>query len=698
MQDESLQEAPVGDGAGAHVHVGACSLARPADLAEVRRQTIADSYARFRRMRGDAVLLSIGFETGGPATDAGTPPARLSVEDAEKAFEQRRKELQRLGLSFDWSRSFTAADPAADRWSQRLFLNLLDAGLAHRGEGPLDWCERCRTLLPGTGDRAGQCRLCQGQVERMPEGQWYMRLDSYLEESAGRGELANGNGAARDSHDDLLGSVKGVELEAQAFDGTPLVVFTPFPEAIGETEFVALSPDHPELERWMQEPEAKQRLSRLRAGHSDSKGQGLDYPTLTDSGLWAQVPGTDDLVPLVVSLAVDARFGATAVLGIPSTDPVDKRLAEHLPPPPTLRIRSQAKQSEPRPATRLRARYLPISSSERRGAPIPIVRCGACGTVPVPLDALPLPASANHACPTCGEPARQEESTLDPGVTAWAEMLATMPPGDRMEAGLEHPELRRWLPVTTALHDADAAKALLCNRVLMKALRDLGTLDFLPSEEPPPRDLLTGRIDADTAGAAGTGDDAAAPHLLAEQVGADAIRFALLYAAAPSKSLSSGEFRPVLRLSENFLARLWSYAEPRLGAEDSSGEAAIDPSSRLRRRLTAWCDVALRKVTENFAELKLHRATRNVVILFARVEDFEQRTRAEGKEPSAEDVHAVRAALLQLIVLLAPIAPHVCDELWGRAGGAGSIGEASWPARTRREDAREAQAAAAETG
>lgn len=671
---------PDGDRADVHVHAGTSSLSHPANLTEVRRHAIADSFARFRRMRGDAVLLSLGFETDGLADDAGAPSPRLSAEAVEGARDQRRGELQRLGLSFDWSRSFADVDPAADRWSQRMFLELLEAGLVHRGERPLDWCPSCRTTLPATGDEAGPCRTCQGPVERMPTGQWYLRLDSYVEESIRLGQLAEGNGAAAGGHDRLLGRVEGVELEAQAFDGTPLVVFTPFAEAIGEAKFVALSPDHPELERWMQEPEAKQRLEQLRAGNSDSGGQAVGYPTLMDSGLWVQVPGMDDLLPLVVSLAVDAKFGATAVLGIPSTDPVDQQLAEHLPPPPSLRFHAKAKQSKPRPAVRFRARDLPISSPERRGAAIPIVRCGACGMVPVALDAVPPSSPTDCTCPKCGERAQAEESTLDPRVAGWKEMLITMPSAERMEAGLEHPELRRWLPVTTTLHDADAA-ASLCSRALMKALRDQGKVDFMLGEEPWARDFLAGGIDADAPDAAGA---AVAPHALADEVGADAIRFALLYGAAPSKSLSSDAFEFDLRLSRDFLARLWSYAEPRLGADGAA--AAIDTSSRLRRRLAAWCDVALRKVTENFAELKTQRATRNTMILLDRIEDFEQRATREG-DLSAEDAQAVRSALLLLITLLAPIAPHVCDELWGRAGGDGAIGEAPWPARARQGEA-----------
>jgi leucyl-tRNA synthetase len=405
-----------------------------------------------------------------------------------------------------------------------------------------------------------------------------------------------------------------------------------------------------------------------------------------DSGLWVQVPGMDDLLPLVVSLAVDARFGATAVLGIPAADPLDKRLAEHLPPPPSLRFHAKMKPSKPRPAERFRARDLLISSGECRGAAIPVVRCGACGTVPVALDAVPPPSTADCTCPRCGEPAQAEESTLDPRVARWGEMLITVPSADRMEAGFEHAELRRWLPVTTTLNDADAATALLCSRTLMKALRDLGKADFMPGEEPWVRDVPAGGIDADTPDTEAAADDAAAPHALAEEVGADAIRFALLYGAAPSKSLGAEAFEFDLQLSRDFLARLWSYAEPRLAA-GGSPEDAIDTSSRLRKRLAAWCDVALRKVTENFAELKTHRATRNTMLLLDRIEDFERRTTPEAGDLSAEDAAAVRSALSLLIALLAPIAPHLCDELWARTGGDGAIGEAPWPARERQKEA-----------
>lgn len=626
-----------------HIHVGGCAPAAVTSLTDARRLTIADSHARFRHMHGEAV------------------PS-------------------------EWSRPLDDGDPAADRWTQRMFIHLVEAGLAHRREQPMDWCESCRTLLPASAAEPGQCRQCEGTIERRPEGQWYLRLDPYAEESAQLAEHASDNGTMKSAHDRLLGRVEGVELEVHATDGTPIVVFTRFPQAIEQAKFVALSPDHPALEGWMQEPRAQAELTQLRYGQAGPEGGGLEYATLTNTGVWVQAPGIADLLPLIVSLAVDARFGPTATLGIPSADPVDERLAEWLPRAPTLHMRSQAKPSKPSPAARLRARYLPISSSNGHGAAVPAVRCETCGPVPLPLDQLPLLETAGRGCPKCGAAAQTDDSSLDPAIVGWAEMLAAVPAAERMEASFEHPELRRWLAITTTLHDAGNPTTLLSSLVLKKALRDQGAIDLPPVENAWDRELLTGTIGVATLAPAAP-DPAAPPSDPVEAVAADTVRFALLYAATPTKGLGPGEFEPVLRISENFLARLRAYAEPRLSAGADGNGAAIDTSSRLRRRLAAWCDVALRKTTENFEELKPHRATRNTMLLLARIEDFEQRAQAGKGDLAAEDAESVRAALTVLIELLAPIAPSLCEELWQRAGGAGALDATPWPTRARRKDA-----------
>jgi leucyl-tRNA synthetase len=164
------------------------------------------------------------------------------------------------------------------------------------------------------------------------------------------------------------------------------------------------------------------------------------------------------------------------------------------------------------------------------------------------------------------------------------------------------------------------------------------------------------------------------PQAIVEHVGADTLRFAMLYAAAPAKAFTWDE--SLLTYSRSFLRRLWTYAEPRLSSES---RPQLDDADGLRRRLGGWCDTAVAKITENYLRLDMHRATRNLISLLERIEDFEARVAAR-RDPTAEDRDAVVYALCLLVRMLAPVAPHLAEELWARSGAEGLVAEAGWPA------------------
>jgi leucyl-tRNA synthetase len=648
------------------VSVGAISLSGPLNLDQARRCVLADAHARFRRMNGDEVLFSLGFEPSAPSVGAENAPSGNAAE--------KRAQLDSLALSIDWSRSYESVGAASDRWSQQLFLALAEGGVVYRGEREMRWCPSCRTLLPGGGGGGESCGLCEGPIERLPAGHWYLTLGVNVKvEGRPADDSADGAAPMANVPAELLGRVEGVEFETKSLNGVPLVLFSPFPKKIEEARFVAISPSHPAIESLIQDPGIAERIVALRSGEGARTGDKLGFPAVTDTGAWIHLPDREDPLPLVVSLSVDARFGVTAVLGIPSVDPHDERLAKQLPAPPSLRWDMRIKASEPRPSVRFRAHSLPISSSDAgsAGTPVPFVHCGECGAVPIAAEALPPPKDAELACPKCGKPAQRDGATLDPRVAAWAEMLIAIPPEERDAAGFDHPELRRWMVASQSLHASDFDAAPLCGIVALEALRELGVSDIAPNGDA--RSLVLGKLDA--AAVPADADDAVA---LAERAGADALRFALLHAAAPSKGFDAEQFDAVLGASDAFLKRVSSFAEARLGS-DQAGETSIDTSDPLRRRLAKWCDIALRKVTENNVELAGHRAARNAEALLASIEDFERRVEDERGEPTAEDTAAVRFALGRLIVLLAPIAPRLSEELWQRAGGAGQVSGAEWP-------------------
>lgn len=618
---EGTDSTTAAGGSSVFLSAGASSLLRPFDLDEARRYVLADYHARFRRMRGDEVLFSFGLDSIEPpeATEAGAgDPA------------ERRGQIDALGLSSDWSRSFETADAASTRWAQQTFKGLLDAGSIERTEVASRWCESCRTVLPdgGGGER---CRRCEGPTRQLPAGCWLLKLDLNAK-TAGAPPEGPFESAIAAAPPDLLGRVDGVEIEVKTMVGSVLTLFTPFPDKIGEAKFIALAPSHPALEGLILDPDLLRRVNDLRAGRSGDPG--LDYPTAMDTGVWVPVPDIPDPLPVIASLSVDARFGVAAILGIPAADPADAKLAERLPAAPSLRWDARAKGSKPRPAVRFRAHLLPISSINGRGVPVP-------------------PESP--------------EGALDPRL-AWTEALTAIPPEEREGAGLDHAGLRQWLPSMKVLQSRGSSAAILCDLALLDSLPGDASQPASSNGSGHPGGVIVGGFDGDPAA-----ETPADPSALAEEFGADALRFALLHAAAPPKGFRSSEFAAVLRASAGFLERLRAYAQPRLGA---AGES-IDTSDRNRRRLAKWCDTARRRITENNAALDGHRATRNAEILLARIEDFEQRAREATGELSPEDSAAIGTALRLLISLLTPVAPAACEGLLAGVDAAGA--EASWP-------------------
>lgn len=261
--------------------------------------------------------------------------------------------------------------------------------------------------------------------------------------------------------------------------------------------------------------------------------------------------------------------------------------------------------------------------------------------------------------------------------------------GDPAELG---GELAARLPAL-AIADDSSKLALLDLRTVAKALRDAGALELADGEPVGPV-LVHGAFKLRTvkrkraAGANGAAAEPAVadpndPAALISAHGEDALRFALLHAAAPAKRFSATD--DVLGYAAGFLTRLREFAAPRLGDGGAAG-AAIDGSDALRRRLAGWCDTAIVRSTENHERLDLHRATRNAIALLARIEDFDARVTEARGEVTGPDGAAIATALAVLARLLAPLAPATADDLWRGGGHSGLIGEAGWPS-VRREPA-----------
>ena len=693
-------------------------------IGHVRSYSIGDAYARFWRARGDDVLFAFGFDAFGLPAELGAIAGGESPSDwVARCATHMRGQLERLGYSFDWDRAFVSSDALMYRWSQWLFLTLLEAGLVYRGSGAVDWCEQCQTTLATIQVEDGLCWRCHTPVRLIQRPEWYLRISAYLAENDRRLDELAASGdwdeVALASQRFVLGRVDGVELDLRASDGATLTAFTPHADAVALARFVLISPRHPEIDSWVLDADVRAGLEDLRAGGLERSDRDAEAITIVDSGRTLAAPLTGEPLQLLVSPAVDGRFGATAVLGIPARDRTDALIALRLWPgqdqgeiaePAAAAAASgtpePSAQDEPseqpgsavpgvRPSFRYRANDFSISRQRSWGTPIPIVYCaGDCGAVPVPAEQLPVllpldlePTGAGNplaeredfvqtSCPRCGGPGRRETDTLDCHFDALWLWVPVCVPAEERERPLPEifalEELRAWLPCERVVAGSDSGNFVFDQRFVTKALRDIGPLAFLSDGEPFAGCLFHEMVIRDGRKMSKHLGNVVDPDELVARYGADTVRLATLYAARPQRSLNWSD-SAVLRC-HRFLTQLWDFSHAKLGAAASepgaettaNGDtpAGRDMTEHLRTRLGKWCDTAVEKTTEEVAGLEMHSAVRNVMRLFDRIKDFEKRVLARTGALGAADREALLGALQVLAQLLAPLAPHVADELW----------------------------------
>jgi len=684
-----------------------------AHLGHARIYSVSDAFARFRRAMGDQVLFTTGFDSFGlpselEAIRRGITPA----EWVEQCCENFRRDFTGLGASFDWERSFVTCEQQHYQWTQYLFLLLYEHDLIYRQERHVHWCDSCQTVLAQTQAEGGVCWRCEHPVHFLPLVQWFFRATRYAAENDDNldrlsGWDVNALGAQRS----LLSRVEGVEVDAMAPSGAREAVFAADPDALGAAAFVAISPNHPRLADWVGELGESAELREMRSLGWRS-GDRAGTVEVIDTGLTARVEGIERALPVLVSPIVDARHGATASLGIPAADATDATIAEKagIAAPDDA---APAGGVATRPARRYAVTDFSIGRQRSWGAPIPIVYCAGCGVVPVPRDQLPvvLPTDlridgsgrplaededfVNASCPACGGPARRETDTLDCHVDAfWTWLSISVPYADRAHSMFDHPQTARWLPVTNVIRGTDGAGFVFDQRSFTKMLRDVGLLTHIEDGEPFTNQRMIGLVRFDGKKMSKHLRNTVELRAMLEELGADVLRVAMMYAAAPKNDFHWTE-EPI-RFCAEWLEQLWAWAAPRMPRWpelDPVLRERIDGGTRLRRKLVTWCDMAHRNVTRALDAIEMKHAVEGAIALHEKLREFERRAQRErprpavAGEPPAGDVTPLdpldEAALLlatrQLVQLLAPMAPHLAEELWWRAGERQLLATLPWP-------------------
>ena len=678
-------------------------------MGHVRDYSIGDAYARFRRARGDAVLLGFGFDAFGlPAELAAIERQVFPADWVESCGERMLGQMKRLGFSFDYDRVFYSSDESQYRWSQWLFLTLFEAGLIYSEDATVDWCDTCQTTLASIQVEDGRCWRCHNEVRLIRRPTWFLRITPYLEENDRNTEqLRNWDDLALSTQRYILGRSDGVELDVEG-DGGTLTVFSPHRDAVGQAAFVLLSPRHPDVEAWVTDAAVQEELDQMRSGGWDRSARDARSIPVFDTGASVVGPGGDQL-PVLISPLVDARFGPTAALGIPAVDDADRDIAARIDRVPAWEEPDEgeaegegaATPAVPglRESTRYRANDFSISRQRSWGTPIPIVHCDSCGAIPVPIEDLPVvlprditptgegnplaerPDFVDVGCPKCGGGAKRETDTLDCHFDAlWLWVPAAVPPADRAEQMFTHPDLKEWLPAERLVAGGDSGGFVFDQRIVTKALRDIGPFEFLADGEPFAGCLFHEMVIADGRKMSKHLGNVVNPDELVEQYGADTVRLAVLYAAGPAKTLNWSD--GALRFANRFLRNLWTYSQDRFAALegiDHDPDAAAD-TEHIRDRLRKWCENGLERITEDVAELQMHKAVRNITRLFERIQDFEKRVTKRRGQLDRADAEAQIAALLLLARALAPFAPHTAEELLLTSGRyEASALPAPWP-------------------
>ena len=622
---------------------------------------------------------------------------------SESCGERMLGQMKRLGFSFDYDRVFYSSDEGQYRWSQWLFLTLLEAGLIYRDDTTVDWCDHCQTTLASLQVEDGRCWRCHNEVRLIRRPTWFLKITPYLEENDRRSGRPRGLG-------------RDLALDPALHPRTQRRGRGERCEPTTVTELSCLHPawrrDRQRPLRLALAPSPRYRALGNRPGcariSSTSCARAAGSAALATPGRcpWstpapsAQAPGPEVRCRSLVSPLVDARYGPTAALGIPAVDEADAMIAARVSRLGEVSGAGEAVTTpEMRQAVRYRAADFSISRQRFWGTPIPIIHCEDCGAVPVPEEDLPVvlprdieptgegnplaerPDFVDVECPRCGgRPSARPTRSTAISTPSGSGFPAAVPPEARAEEMFTHPDLRRWLPSERLVAGGDSGGFVFDQRVVTKALRDIGPFAFLEDGEPLRRLPLSRDGDRRRAqdeqasrqcrrsrrvGRALRRRHRPACYALRSRTRQDAEleRWrAALRQPVPSQPL--GVRPPALRVRCRGARR-------RGGRRRHRSSCASD--------LCKWCDNGLERITTDIEDLQMHKAVRNVTRLFERIQDFEKRVVARRGELSRPDAEAQIASLLLLARVLAPFAPHAAEGILAAGGEDASRVPGFWP-------------------
>jgi leucyl-tRNA synthetase len=695
-------------------------------IGHLKTYSVGDAIAHFRRRNGFRVLHPMGYDAFGlPAENHAINTGEHPRDSTEASIAAFQKQFREWGISIDWRREFGTHEPSYYRWTQWIFLRLLEAGLAYRKEAAVKWCPNDATVLANEQVVDGRCERCGAEVEARQLEQWFFRITDYADQL-----LADLDGIDWPEHvktmqRNWIGRSEGAEVVFRCEElQIDYPVFTTRPDTLFGATFFVMAPEHPDVFRLAsgtdREQEVHEYVNRALTESAEERGDLERTKTGVPLGRTVTNPVNGEQLPMFVADYVLMEYGTGAIMAVPAHDERDHDFARTFGLPVRRVIEGRNpdadehglpymgdgpmvnsgqfdgqhnreayerivewldREGKGHASVNYRLRDWLVSRQRYWGCPIPVTYCEQCGMVPVPEDQLPVelpdvedyrprgrsPLAAAEdwvrtSCPSCQGEARRETDTMDTFVdSSWYFLRYCDARND--QAAWDPAAVGEWMPVDQYIGGVEhAILHLMYARFFCKALTDMGLLDV---REPFSALFTQGMVTREGAKMSKSRGNTVDPAEIVDRYGADTARCYILSIGPPDQDVDWSD--EGVEGSYRFLARLW-----RLGAQLAASTASVDPPAEpegddlVLLRKTHW---AIEKVTADMSgRFAFNTAIAAVIELLN--DCYRLRERA-GPE-------ALRFAVATAASLIFPFAPHTGADVYHRLTGE-RVWLAPWP-------------------
>ncbi|MFW6295376.1 MAG: leucine--tRNA ligase [Halanaerobium sp.] len=710
-------------------------------MGHVRVYSIGDVLARYKRMRGYNVLHPMGWDAFGlPAENAAIKHGNIHPKEwTWENITHMKEQMKALGLSYDWDREVTTAAEDYYKWTQWFFTQMFKNDLAYKKESTVNWCPSCETVLANEQVVNDSCERCGTEVDHRELEQWFLRITEYAERLLeDHDKLENWPEKVKIMQKNWIGRSEGtrIRFKIPALE-KELEVFTTRPDTLYGATYMVLAPEHPYVEEIIEgteiEKEVEEFIKKAKKLNEQERTSAKSEKMGMFTGAYAVNPVNDEQIPIYISNYVLMSYGTGAIMAVPAHDQRDFDFAKKYDIPIKAVIQPDELEkeligSEMKEAyagdgylinsgkynglsveeafdkmaedfskegfaeieVNYRLRDWLISRQRYWGAPIPIVYCDNCGPTAVPEEELPvkLPHDVefsptgesplkhvddfvNTNCPKCGGPAKRETDTMDTFVdSSWYFLRYTDPNNDKLPFARDKAD--KWFPVDQYIGGIEhAILHLLYARFFTKVVHDM---DLADAVEPFTNWLAQGMVLKDGSKMSKSKGNVVDPKDILDEYGADTARLFILFASPPEKDLEWSD--KGVEGADRFLNRVWRFVTENIEIiKTDNKDIKKEKLDKAGKNLNRTVHASIKKVTEDVGErLNFNTAISAVMELTNEVYSY-------LNDRKDEDINyaLIKSAAENILLLLAPFAPFITDELWELIGHNNSIHEMSWP-------------------